>query len=324
MTNTPEEFFGRYPELHHYTGWEAFKGIFTFNTFWATHYKYLNDREEVEHLKAYMERLVPYGNREKRRRDKAELHKLYARTFNDFVTPFIVSFSTHASGSDFDRHNGVLGQWGPTARRGATRSGGYGKCGFAVVLDTKRLDALMQREFEAYRYTQTTFSNVVYNHGEKAFHAAFQPLIQEARWFIYERATAHNYERGKEFVDEFIKTTVSFKHSRWASENEVRIISHPQPAKHLKYISDDDPDDIKALRGRRVKEICHRPGSATFGGRQVPFIKLFEGLGEPLPIKRIIVAPGPNQEGRWQQAVELVGGRVPVHRSKVTLSPSVP
>jgi hypothetical protein len=78
-----------------------------------------------------------------------------------------------------------------------------------------------------------------------------------------------------------------------------------------KLISDRNPDDIKALRSRRIKEVHHI-------GK--PLIKLFEDLGMDLPIERIIVAPCKEQERLWEQASALVGGKIPLHRSKVELT----
>ena len=106
MIANDESFFLSYPELHHYTGWDALQGIFKCNTLWATHYKHLNDNTEIEHMKEYLVRLIP-GNRHQRRILKSEIHSLYRKTFAQFVTPFIVSFSTHAHGSDFDKENGI-------------------------------------------------------------------------------------------------------------------------------------------------------------------------------------------------------------------------
>jgi len=243
MTVEEERFFKTYPELHHYTSWDSLQGMFTVNTFWATHYEYLNDRTEIVHMKEYLTRLIS-RNRDERRRAKKEIDSLYhKKTFPRFLTPYIVSFSTHAAGTDFDRDNGSVDQWMK-----------YGRHGYAVVLDTKRLNDLINMEFETYCYTQTIFANVVYNLGIDHFKASFGPLIEEARWFIFNE-TVKEYSRTEQFVSDFIKTTASFKHSDWRSECEVRIIACPVYPANLKCISDGDPDDIKALRSRRIKQI---------------------------------------------------------------------
>ena len=182
------------------------------------------------------------------------------------------------------------------------------------MFDTKLLNDLLNKEFESYCYTQTTYSNVVYNTGIGAFEASFSALIKEASWFLW-KGLYEIYDRAEEFINDFIKTTVSFKHSMWSEEREVRIVAHPKHPSELKYISETDSDEIKALRTRGIKDICH------VGDR--PFIKLFETLGVDLPIKRIIVAPDEEQERLWQQATILVDGRVPVHRSKVAIPTTV-
>jgi len=38
-------------ELYHYTGIRGLKGIIESQTLWATHYKYLNDAEEIVHFR---------------------------------------------------------------------------------------------------------------------------------------------------------------------------------------------------------------------------------------------------------------------------------
>ena len=303
-----EEFFQSYPELHHYTGWGGLQGIFTNNTMFASHYKHLNDDTEIEHMMEYFKQLIPIpGNRAQRRRLQSNIPDLYRKTFTRFVTPYVVSFSTHAHGTDFDRENGLLSQW---FRPLGSLSGGYGRHGYAIVFDTRRLDVLMRREFERYCYTQTTLSNVVYNTGIERFKSEYASLINEAAWFLWQK-TEKEYDRAEEFINRFIASTVSFKHSKWSNEHEVRIVAHPKDRSELQYIADSDPDDIKALRNRQIKEI------SQLGSK--PIIKLFEGLGEDLPIKRIIVAPDEDQERLRQQVANLVGTKIPIHISAIPI-----
>jgi hypothetical protein len=47
LTIEEDKFVQRYPELHHYTGWDALEGIFTLNAMWATHYQHLNDQTDI-------------------------------------------------------------------------------------------------------------------------------------------------------------------------------------------------------------------------------------------------------------------------------------
>ena len=46
-----------HPELFHYTGAEGLKGIIGSQTLWATHYSYMNDRQEITEFKP---RLLDY------------------------------------------------------------------------------------------------------------------------------------------------------------------------------------------------------------------------------------------------------------------------
>jgi hypothetical protein len=323
MSIDEEKFIERYPELHHYTGWEALKGIVTLNTLWATHYQYLNDLTEVVHMKNYLAKLIP-RNRLERRSAVKEIKELYNKTFKHFVTPYIVSFSTHCIGSDFDRENGITSQWVPIKVSDGYEIGGYGKHGYALVFDTRQLNDLINQEFESFLYSQTTFSNVVYNQGIEGFKSSFARLIPEVSWFIWDKdaelrpgykGLPRNYARAEECINEFVKSTVSFKHQKWTQEQEVRIVAHPKDASELAYIKDTDPDDIKALRNRQPRQIHHRKKD----GRTISYIKLFDGLDAKLPIKRIIVTPDKEQAALCEQVKRLVGDTIPVHCSKAEL-----
>jgi hypothetical protein len=323
MSIDEEKLIGLYPELHHYTGWEALKGIVSLNTFWATHYKYLNDLTEVVHMKAYLASLVP-RNRPERRSAVKKIQELYDKTFTKFVTPYIVSFTTHSAGSDFDRENGITNQWIPSKASDGSEIGGYGRHGCALVFDARQLNDMINREFESFLYSQTTLSNVVYNQGIDGFKLSFTSLIPEASWFLWDKdaelrpgykGLPKNYARAEEFINEFVKSAVSFKHGKWSQEQEVRIVAHPKHVSELAYIKDTDPDDIKALRNRQPKQIHHRKKD----GRTIPFIKLFDGLNATLQIKRIIVAPDKDQAALYEQVKRLVADTIPVHRSELEL-----
>ena len=95
-------------------------------------------------------------------------------------------------------------------------------------------------------YTQTTYSNVIYDFGLDHFKASFEPLIAEAAWFIWDKPPLpKSYARAEEFINDFIKTTCSVKHSDWSRECEVGIVAHPKHPSELKYIRETDSDDIK-------------------------------------------------------------------------------
>jgi hypothetical protein len=140
-------------------------------------------------------------NRSERRRVQKEIERLYhTQTFPRFVTPYIVSFSTHTAGTEFDRDNGIESQWIK-----------YGSDGYAIVFDTESLDGLINREFETCAYTQTNLSNVIYNFGIDHFKSVFSALIEEARWFLFTLHRERELERGVQFISDFIKSTASFK-----------------------------------------------------------------------------------------------------------------
>ena len=73
-----------------------------------------------------------------------------------------------------------------------------------------------------------------------------------------------------------------------------------------------DPDDK-----RKLKEMCFR---SRPDGNLVPYIKLYDGLQKPLPIKAIVVGPHAQQENQ-RLAVELLLERYQIN-AKVRVSES--
>ena len=304
MTDDKELFYQRVPELYHYTSWEAARGIIESRSMWASHYSRLNDTSEIQHMKPYLARSLP-GSRPDRKR---AVNWLYKQTFDGYATPYITSFSTHADLLQTDRENGLLCQW---LRHPSIKSGGYGRHGYALVFDTKRLDALLEREFQAFRYIQIDLANVIYNLGVDRIQASIAPLVTEAKRFLG-GLSLHDIARGQEFVSKFITATTTFKHVCWCNEKEVRVIACPYSQSSLGPIQEHDREDIKALKNRSVKAICGRAD-----GRR--YIELFSTLSTDLPITRIIVAPDENQDRLFRQMHDLVDKNIPVHRSSIAL-----
>lgn len=124
-----------------------------------------------------------------------------------------------------------------------------------------------------------------------------------------------NYARAEEFINEFVKSAVSFKHGKWSQEQEVRIVAHPKHVSELAYNQGHRPRRYKGAAKPPTKQIHQRKKD----GRTIPFIKLFDGLNATLPIKRIIVAPDKDQAALYEQVKRLVGDTIPVHRSELEL-----
>ncbi|MEI7710525.1 MAG: DUF2971 domain-containing protein [Rhodospirillales bacterium] len=304
MTDNNEKFYRCFPELYHYTGWEGAKGIIESGSMWASHYSGLNDRSEVQHMKKPLKHALPGSESDRQR----AVDWLYGQTFDGFATPYITSFSTHADLSPTDRENGLIWQW---VGQPSNKSGGYGRQGYALVFDTRRLDELLDIEFKTWRYLQVTLAKVFYNHGEDAIRKSIKPLVSKAVRF-FGNLSLQDITEGKEFVSNFITATATFKHACWSNEKEVRIITCPYKQEDLQSIQEDDPEEIKKLKNRSVKTILKRPD-----GRR--YIALFSTLSAELPITRIIVAPDENQDTLFRQMHDFVGGKIPIRRSSLAL-----
>ena len=51
MADRVQEIHQKHPFVYHYTSRAGLEGILTTQTLFATHYRYLNDRSEIEHMR---------------------------------------------------------------------------------------------------------------------------------------------------------------------------------------------------------------------------------------------------------------------------------
>jgi hypothetical protein len=91
------------------------------------------------------------------------------------------------------------------------------------------------------------------------------------------------------------------------SEREVRIVAIPGTANLAKYAGREFPAEFDATKP--LPEV--RAGSDT----RRRYIALFDGLGLRLPVKRVIVGPGAQQEERAARTRSILGD-VPVTLSR--------
>jgi hypothetical protein len=113
-----------------------------------------------------------------------------------------------------------------------------------------------------------------------------------------------------EYIGAFVDAVPFLKSARFKEENEYRVVALPTRSKKLV----EDAGDK-----RPWKEINFREGPA---GAIVPFVRLFETSTKPLPIKKVIVGPHPDQQNQMLAAkilLEKNGFDVPVVNSATTL-----
>jgi hypothetical protein len=297
--------------LFHYTNSEGLLGILGSGALFASHYSFLNDTSEGN---VFREVLLPLLERETRAFVpklieegiiKPELLAAHGdnyykdevgRMFNsmaaatDNVAPyFITSFCMHDEGTDHHA-NGLLSQWR-----------GYARGGFAIEFDEFKIDELTKREAAECRL-QGILTNVVHYRDFDQFVEAdrfkgfaaslFKAVLEEVFPKARERlAEILGDKTTDDFAGFYVGTVPFLKNSGFEEEHEYRIV-----ALSNRIGVTDEADE------RRYKDLHFRTRA---DGRITPFIKLFDDLGDDLPIKSIVVGPHPHQESQIA-AVRLV------------------
>ena len=305
-----------HPELFHYTGAEGLKGIIGSQTLWATHYSYMNDRQEITEFKprlldylkpqidAYIESMIATNPANRNLIDRnggkdkilAEITpNLISGIFRAFLgegqvppfsEPYITSFST-TTDSNVAKH-GLLSQW-----RSYGQDGGY-----AISFDTLGMDALLRAEAAEWGhdliggdvvYSNATDDELIGEFGDQL------AVIRDGVLGILQGKTGGIAIEN--VYPALLMCACRYKHWGFHEEREVRVIS-ALPA------SKDVLDQMNA-RGLKLKPRNYR----TKSGTPVPYIELFREITNPptrcLPIKRIIVGPHSSGANR-RQAVELL------------------
>jgi hypothetical protein len=313
------------PELHHYTPLAGLTGIVGSNTLRATHYRALNDGKEITQLKAPLARAVTArfqdilqslqdakpeikraieqtGGLDASAATAAEglVKSFYDVSFDQqdsfsFAEPYIGSFCAHPQGS-YEQDNGLLSQW-----RGYARDGGY-----CIVFDTARLATLMGEEFDAHNYVHMNLLPAAYDDGSITVMNRFPTLIERFGTIFTDLITRRldGPASMEDAFGPFVSGATSFKHQGFREECELRVVAIPSSKQVADRIREEHPDaPLKPIK----------PVLADERGRQ--HIRLFEGIGQPLPIKRIIVGPSMHQDENAENARRIVGDVVPIVRS---------
>lgn len=307
---------GHPPELFHYTNLGALKGILASNELWATSAFHLNDSSEMQNLwplledplRQAFERGIPSrpdlvaavasnGGIETvaRRLSGNWIESVQNTLFGTpgregrIGRPFVTSFTSHSGTREEDQYHrchGMLSQWRAYA----------GMDGVALVFATDGLEVLLRREGKANAYGSLLLGDAVYRDPLKRFSKDIKRFCALAPVVLDE-----NDEDGlillTDIVQELIKIVTVLKHRAFAEENEHRIVAVPTP--------ESLRDEILAPGDPPIKQIFHRRGATA----SIPYIRLFEGFGDPLPITRIIVGPSRMQQAVLEEVQGLVRGR---------------
>ncbi|MET4038086.1 hypothetical protein ABIB94_009246 [Bradyrhizobium sp. JR7.2] len=317
--------------LFHYTTATGLIGIVESNTLWATHASFLNDTAECQLLSTLLapqirrefEKIVPeltsrgafkpellsqLGDNGMATEAERVVNSI-SRAIDSGSPIHITSFCLHKNGSPESEH-GLLSQWR-----------GYGRGGFAIEFDEAKIDDLTNIENERFSYQSMITRRVSYHDHKKVAgldnfigmaNASLKAVFGAAAPNLARRPDVAEILGEREltsYIGAFVQAVPFLKSPRFEEENEYRIVALPTRSPKLTIEVDK----------RQWKPRNFREG---LGGSMVPFIRLFEGAGRPLPIKKIIVGPHRDQQNQ-KLAAELLlekhGVEVPVIASDTTL-----
>jgi hypothetical protein len=302
------ETVSRHPELYHYTKPAAFEGIVSTKTLWCSHYREMVDTNEVLLMRKLlpaavaprMDAIVEKLNRKTRRLWAASgrgsktaqdlINTLYGATFDgkavySALDACLFSFSTHAEDTAFDREHGIRSQW----------DGYAGSEGFCLVFDTCEVARALGQEMDARYWARLTLDPVRY--ADRPVEEIFPELVNASA------DTLRQFIEGVKFpemaVPQLLAGATLFKGAAYKLEREVRIVAIPGTAILAKYAAKEHPNEFDATLP--LPQIRRRLDTSK------RYIALFDGLGLPLPIKRVIVGPGARQAERAERVRSLLG-----------------
>ena len=195
------------------------------------------------------------------------------------VAPFyIASFCLHSK-SEPEYENGLLSQWR-----------GYANGGFAIEFDEIELDRIAELEKLAFRYQGILRDKVSYfDHREKANSEIFDGLGRAMLRQLFEDQGGNldrdfGQIRFDHYTRPFLQTLPFLKDPGFAEEREYRLAALC-----------NRPGKAAETDTRRVREVEFRESAQ---GGVVPYIRVFDGLEQRLPIKGILVGPHQNQDNQ--------------------------
>lgn len=257
--------------IYHYTDGSGLTGILESQSLRATHFRYLNDKTELE---LYKEMLLFSLRKQQVSQNMVERFKEYIETVSGLVFDrqnqhlcdiFICSFCFHNShNKDFS----LLSQW-----RGYGKDGGY-----AIGFDYEYLNNLKEKERTIYDFDFATFDPVTYWDKEAEIP---EEQKENVEFILTSYIKGHKNGQLREASDRYLRCLAHVKHDGFNEENEYRLVF-----------------GFKAASTK--KEIKFR----NYRGTLIPYIQLFKEDGRNLPIRKIIIGPSPDADLR-RKAIEL-------------------
>ena len=317
----------QYPELLHYTTLDGLRGILCSGCLWATDAAFLNDSSEIRHffderlrdlilddarqyaielarVPQHLARMIKDGGIERVVGLEADAwHSTLHRVTLAMNRPFVLSLSGPSDARV--QHSGLLSQW-----RGYGSDGGY-----ALVLDTQKLEAMLTAEAQAHHYMHVQIGDVYYHGIDPLIQPAtpdvaeYEAIVHQGVCRMMRGGTAEETER---FYEAVTSLSCLYKHWGFWEEREVRVVVVPASSEVATAGEPQTPPQ------KEIKLVDR-------GERQLPYVELFSAgrtadTGARLPINRVIVGPHKNRELHAEsvrQALVSAGYAAEVVQSKI-------
>lgn len=316
-----------YPELMHYTTATGLQGIISSGHLWATDAAFLNDASEITHFFDVRLKEVIAGTVRKRAIELAQSVDVLARMTMEGGFDTVVDAETNSMVRSLKdvtlsmNRPFVLSLCGATEPRVA-QSGllsqwrGYGSDGgFAVVFDTAALEDALRSEAERHHYMHVQMGDVYYegiNPAQQPATPDFEELEEVVRTGVARLLRGGTAEETEGFYQAVTTLSCLCKHWGFWEEREVRVVVVPASQEVL------DADPASTRPPKTVRSFMRATGP-------VPYVELFSSSGpQPskplLPIKRVVVGPHRDKNGRVKQAQALLrehGYEVAVQSSEI-------
>jgi hypothetical protein len=305
-----------YPELLHYTTLDGLRGIISSGCLWASDATFLNDSSEITHFFDQRLRKLVLEDARKYAIELARVPQYLARMIGDggidkvvdmeadtwsstlrrvtlaMNRPFVLSLS---GPSDVRvQHSGLLSQW-----RGYGGGGGY-----ALVLDTQKLEAMLVAEARAHHFMHIQIGDVYYDGIDPQVQPAtpdvaeYEKIVHQGVSRMMRGGTADETER---FYEAVTALSCLYKHWGFWEEREVRVVVVP---------ASDEVANAGETHAPPRKEIK----SFSRGEKHVPYVELFSTVEAAdgqvrLPVKRVIVGPHKDRELHAEAVRELLASK---------------
>lgn len=309
--------------LFHYTSSEGLLGILQSGCLWATHYKFLNDVQELRAIEDNLARFIcdevsrkiaalKVNNRLELKdgvsiREVGQdvgrriLRIMYTTTEQTFDSFIFSAFCCKKSDDKEEFESGNVLHWATYGR----------EAGYALQLDPHKMFRCSKKKKKTYKEDGYITRKVVYVKGLeilnewKKDYQIIGDIVRELAEAEALRGSIKGVNVGRS-LEHFLKVTNFSKSAIFSHEREGRIVllllKNGNELKHPVFL---------AQRGRVTPR---------------PYVKLFENVlfGEDCPIERIIVGPGLAQDRR-KKALEIFlqahGLKIEVTTSKLSYSP---